>query len=273
MANASIRPAAVAGHFYPSDPRVLRLQLTEMLGNAVPLESLASAPKALIAPHAGYMYSGPIAASAYAPLQHLGEDIRKVILLGPAHRVPVKGVALPAALNFETPLGEVAVDREHWTRLQLHPAVVVSDAAHAFEHALEVHVPFLQTVLQHFTLLPLVVGDIAPEPLAELIESLWGGPETLIVVSSDLSHYQAYDEARSADRSTCDQILRLEPRLDHDQACGATPVNGLLRAASRHRLTPQLLDLRNSGDTAGQRDHVVGYASFAFSEDDDGRRH
>lgn len=273
MANASIRPAAVAGQFYPSDPRVLRLQLTEMLSGTVPGEAPGVPPKALIVPHAGYIYSGPVAASAYAVLEPFRDRIRRVVLLGPAHRVAVRGVALPAALGFQTPLGEVAVDREAWTGLQRVPGVVVSEQAHAFEHALEVQLPFLQTVLDHFTLVPLVVGHLAAEALLPIIEFLWGGPETLLVVSSDLSHYHPYEHARRTDRDTCERILRLDAALDHDQACGATPVNGLLLAAGRHRLRPRLLDLRNSGDTAGDRSRVVGYASFAFDEADDGARH
>ncbi|MDY0012312.1 MAG: AmmeMemoRadiSam system protein B [Rhodocyclaceae bacterium] len=265
MANASVRTPAVAGAFYPADPRVLLSMIGEMLTRAVPLDE-APPPKALIVPHAGYIYSGPVAASAYAGLARLREIVRRVILLGPNHRVALGGMALPASLVFSTPLGEVEVDREHWQRLQQRPDVVVDDHPHAMEHSLEVHLPFLQAVLNHFTLTPLVVGDTPPEQVAALLEEVWGGPETLIVVSSDLSHYQPYHQAQWCDRSTVDQILHLDATLDHQQACGATSVNGLLRAARRHHLEPHLLDLRNSGDTSGDRQRVVGYASVALCE-------
>ena len=266
MANPMIRPAAVAGQFYPDDGRVLRLQLAEMLGQAFPLETHESAPKALVVPHAGYIYSGVVAASAYRSLESIRDQVRKVVLLGPAHRYPLQGIALPAASAFATPLGEVEVDHDDWVSLQTLAGVSVSAAAHAFEHSLEVQLPFLQTVLGHFTLVPLLVGNIDSHALLAVIEKLWGGPETLIVVSSDLSHYLPYEKARSIDQATCQQILHFDARLDHQQACGATPLCGLLLAAARHRLSAQLLDYRNSGDTAGQRDRVVGYASFAFNE-------
>jgi len=265
MATASIRPAAVAGYFYPDDPHVLRAQIGEMLTAAVPLETVA-APKALIVPHAGYVYSGPVAASAYATLAGLRESVRRVVLLGPVHRVPVRGFALPAAQFFATPLGQVPVNRADWEALQARPDVTVDDRPHAMEHSLEVQLPFLQTVLDAFELVPLLVGDASPDAVADVLDALWGGPETLIVVSSDLSHYHTYNQAQTADRGTIGQILRLHTGLDHEQACGATPVNGLLRAAGRHGLEPHLLDLRNSGDTAGDRSRVVGYASIAFAE-------
>ncbi|MCB1908014.1 MAG: AmmeMemoRadiSam system protein B [Rhodocyclaceae bacterium] len=273
MASASIRPAAVAGQFYPADVRHLQLQINEMLSAAVPPDMPAAPPKALVVPHAGYIYSGPVAATAYALLAHWRERFSKVVMLGPAHRVAVLGAALPAALSFQTPLGNVPVDRDDWQRLQAMPGIQVSEAAHAFEHCLEVQLPFLQSVLDQFTILPLLVGRMRAEDLQPLMEALWGGPETLILISSDLSHYHPYDEARVLDRGTCDRILALRPGIDHEHACGATPVNGLLAVAANHRLRPHLLDLRNSGDTAGSRDRVVGYASFQFDEDDDGARH
>lgn len=273
MANASVRAAAVAGSFYPADPNTLHMQLVEMLGAALPLETLAIGPKALIVPHAGYIYSGAVAANAYASLGPAREQIRRVVLLGPCHRVAVRGMALPASLQFDTPLGALEVDREHWLALQQRPGVIVSDAAHALEHSLEVQLPFLQTQLEHFTLTPVLIGSADPKAVAALLEAVWGGPETLIVVSSDLSHYHSYREANWCDRASVEQILRLDPRLDHDQACGATPVNGLLLAAERHGLKPHLLDLRNSGDTAGDRNRVVGYASIAFCEEPHHARH
>ena len=265
MATASIRPAAVAGCFYPADPQVLRAQIVEMLAAALPLEAVPS-PKALIVPHAGYIYSGPVAASAYSNLADLRGKVRRVVLLGPAHRMAVRGFALPAAQVFSTPLGQVALSRSDWESLQSRPDVVVDDRPHEFEHSLEVQLPFLQTVLDSFELVPLLVGDAGGDAVADVLTTLWGGPESLIVVSSDLSHYHGYNQAQQIDRATVDQILTLRGGLDYQQACGAMPVNGLLRAAVQHELEPQLLDLRNSGDTAGDRARVVGYASIAFSD-------
>lgn len=265
MAIASVRPAAVAGSFYPGDHRVLRTQLAEMLSAAVPLESVIP-PKAIIVPHAGYIYSGPVAATAYAGIAPLRDRIRRVVLLGPAHRMAVAGFALPAAQSFMTPLGEVPLSQADWQALQLRSDVIVDDRPHAQEHCLEVQLPFLQTVLDGFELVPLLVGGARDEAVAEVLESLWGGPETLIVISSDLSHFLTYRDARALDGATVDQVLKLGDALDHEQACGATPINGLIRVARRHGLHPQLLDLRNSGDTAGPRDSVVGYTSIAFYE-------
>jgi AmmeMemoRadiSam system protein B len=217
-------------------------------------------------PHAGYVYSGPIAAAAYARLAPAAAGIRRVVLLGPAHRVPFRGLALPGADQFATPLGNVPVDAAGAALARRLPQVADNPHAHAAEHSLEVQLPFLQRVLGDFRLVPLVVGAASGESVAEVLDLLWGGPETLIVISSDLSHYHAYGEARTMDRATADAILELAPRLDHDEACGATPVNGLLLAARRRGLVPTLLDLRNSGDTAGDRRQVVGYAAFGFCE-------
>jgi AmmeMemoRadiSam system protein B len=230
-----------------------------------PAANDAECPKALIVPHAGYIYSGPIAASAYARLVPGRSLIRRVVLLGPVHRVPIRGLALPGADSFVTPLGAVTVDAEAAARLHAMPQVVESEPAHSLEHSLEVQLPFLQTILEEFTLVPLVVGDASPSEVAEVIERLWGGPETLIVVSSDLSHYHRYERAAEIDSSTVDDILALADTLDHEQACGATPINGFALCARRHGLKPELLDLRNSGDTAGEKSRVVGYAAFAFA--------
>jgi AmmeMemoRadiSam system protein B/AmmeMemoRadiSam system protein A len=192
--------------------------------------------------------------------------IRRVVLLGPVHRVAVRGLVLPSVERFETPLGTVEVDTDAVALLQGLPQVGVSDRAHAAEHSLEVHLPFLQQVLGRFALVPLAVGDATPEEVAEVLERLWGGDETLIVVSSDLSHYLPYATARAMDRATAEKMLALAPTLDHEQACGATPVNGLLAVARRRGLRAELLDLRNSGDTAGDRGRVVGYAALALFE-------
>jgi AmmeMemoRadiSam system protein B/AmmeMemoRadiSam system protein A len=260
------RPPAVAGLFYPDDPVALRRDVQQFVAGAgVPTPS-AAAPKALIAPHAGYVYSGAIAGQAYARLLPWAGRIRRVVLLGPVHRVPVRGLALPSDGRFDTPLGSVEVDREAGARLRDLPQITVNDRAHAAEHSLEVHLPFLQQVLGHFTLVPLAVGDATPDEVAEVLALLWGGEETLIVVSSDLSHYLPYATARAADRATVDTMLALDPTLDQAQACGATPVNGLLKLARRLGLRAELLDLRNSGDTAGDRGRVVGYAAIALVE-------
>jgi AmmeMemoRadiSam system protein B len=223
-------------------------------------------PKALLVPHAGYVYSGPVAALAYRRLAPGRSSIRRVVLLGPVHRVPIRGLALPAADAFATPLGSVAVDRDAVARVLELPQVRVSEPAHALEHSLEVQLPFLQAVLEEFTIVPFAVGDATAEEVAEVIDRLWGGPETLIVVSSDLSHYHPYGAAREVDRATAASILSLASALDHEQACGATPINGFAVCARRHRLKPELLDLRNSGDTAGDKSRVVGYAAFAFAD-------
>jgi AmmeMemoRadiSam system protein B len=272
MANASIRPPAVAGAFYPADPRALNSMIGDMLNAAVPLD-VVEWPKALIVPHAGYVYSGPIAAAGYASLRATAASYRRIVLLGPAHRVAVDGFALPASQFLATPLGEVAVDRDCWQRLQAQPDVSVDEAAHALEHSLEVQLPFLQAVLDHITVVPILVGRTTPARVAELLESLWGEDDTLIVISSDLSHYLPYHQARWRDQATVEEILQLHPQLNFDQACGALPVNGLLLAAERHHLRPVLLDQRNSGDTAGDRNRVVGYTSIAFCEEHPGVAH
>jgi AmmeMemoRadiSam system protein B len=258
------RPPAVAGSFYPADANTLAADVRALL--ASPAASDLT-PKALIVPHAGYMYSGPVAASAYASLRTIASRIRRVILLGPTHRVPIHGMALPDADTFSTPLGPVALDTDAMRAIADLPQITVSAQAHAFEHALEVQLPFLQIALNDFTLLPLAVGDARTEDVAEVLLRLWGGTETLIVISSDLSHYLPYEVSRLVDQKTAQDILALRPGITHDEACGATPVNGLLLAARWHHLTPHLLDLRNSGDTAGPRDGVVGYAAFAFCEE------
>lgn len=268
MACAPRRYPAVAGLFYPSDARVLHAQVGELLSAAMPLEAVPP-PKAVIAPHAGYLYSGPVAAAAYAAVAPLRGSVRRVVLLGPAHRMAVRAFALPAAQTFSTPLGDVPVSRADWEALRARADVVVDDRPHAQEHALEVQLPFLQTVLDSFELVPVLVGAADDGAVAALLDALWGGPETLIVISSDLSHYHPYFQAQMCDRATVSHILRLHPDLDHQQACGATPVNGLIRAALLRGLRPHLLDLRNSGDTAGDRARVVGYASIAFCEDHD----
>lgn len=263
-----IRQPAVAGAFYPGQAVVLSKNVQALLSAAGSGDAADGAcPKALIVPHAGYVYSGATAALAYARLAPLRKIIRRVVLLGPVHRVPVSGLALPGALAFSTPLGQIDVDQVAIARLAGLPQVVVSPAAHAQEHSLEVQLPFLQAVLDDFKLVPLAVGDASPEEVAEVLEALWGGPETLIVISSDLSHFLPYRTAQIVDHDTVARILNLSGQITHEQACGGTPVNGLLLAAQHHHLQPQLLGQCNSGDTAGDKNRVVGYAAFAFMQE------
>jgi len=230
-------------------------------------DSRIAAPKAIIVPHAGYIYSGQIAAAAFARLAAARETIRRVILLGPVHRVAVHGLALPGVDAFETPLGQIQLDQTAIATIAGMPQVITSSNAHAMEHSLEVQLPFLQTVLDDFRLVPLAVGDATPEEVAEVLERLWGGGETLIVISSDLSHFLPYRLAQEVDQGSVASILDMRGQLSHEQACGGIPINGFLLAAKRHQLQPQLLDLRNSGDTAGDKNRVVGYAAFAFMEE------
>lgn len=262
---ASTRRPAVAGLFYPGDPRVLQQTVQSLLAGAAPAGA-ATPPKAIIAPHAGYVYSGPIAASIYARLAPLRGRVTRVVLLGPTHRVAVRGLADPGCRWFETPLGKVEIDQDALASLRALPQVTSSAAAHAQEHSLEVHVPFLQAVLGTFKLVPLAVGHASPAEVAAVLDTLWGGPETLIIVSSDLSHYLPYREAQQVDRATADAIIELRTDIGHEGACGATPVTGLGYAAQRRGLSAELVDLRNSGDTAGDKSRVVGYGAFAFYE-------
>lgn len=269
----SVRPAAVAGTFYPGTPAVLGAAVRGYLAEVGPSpETDTPLPKALIVPHAGYVYSGPVAAPAYRRIAAGRDTIRRVVLLGPVHRVPIRGLALPAAQAFATPLGTVAIDTDAAARALELPQVQTNEAAHALEHSLEVQLPFLQTVLGDFRIVPLAVGDATAEEVAAVIDCLWGGPETLIVVSSDLSHYHPYAAARQLDRDTAAAILALASSLDHEQACGATPINGFALCARRRNLFPELIDLRNSGDTAGDKMRVVGYAAFAFTNRGPGPR-
>jgi AmmeMemoRadiSam system protein B len=258
---SGVRPAAVAGTFYPADAAALARVVDAAVGGGA---AAGPVPKAIIAPHAGYEYSGPIAGTAYARLLPARERIRRVVLLGPAHRVPVPGLVVSGADAFVTPLGRVEVDDAARRRVLALPQVSVDDAAHAREHSLEVQLPFLQRVLASFRVLPLAVGAAGADEVAEVLDVVWDGPETVIVVSSDLSHYHDYATAVALDRRTAEAIVAVRPdALSTDDACGAHAVRGLLEAARRRRLRVELLDLRSSGDTSGDPEAVVGYGAFA----------
>lgn len=259
----TIRPAAVSGVFYPADPHELHEQITDFLAAASTIEQ---APLALIVPHAGYIYSGPIAASAYINLRPLRNKIRRVVLLGPSHRVAFRGLATSSASFFNTPLGDIKLDTIAAEQLNQLPQVQVFDAAHAQEHSLEVQIPFLQEVLDEFELVPIVVGDVTTDEVAEVIDIAWQDDSTLIVISSDLSHYHDYNSAQKMDRHTCSAIESLNPDgIGVDDACGRHPVKGLLTIAQQRGLKVHTLDLRNSGDTAGDRNQVVGYGAWSVT--------
>jgi hypothetical protein len=260
-----VRPPAVAGRFYPADPVELRKLITDLLAEVPP--ATGPSPKALIAPHAGYLYSGPIAASAYAQLIPARDQIKRIVLFGPSHYVALTGLATTSAEAFATPLGLVPVDLEAVRKVRLLPQVRELDEAHANEHSLEVQLPFLQCVLGDFTLVPLAVGDATPEEISQVLDALWGGPETRFVISSDLSHYHDFQTARRLDRATAKAIEALKPgHIGEEGACGRMPIRGLLQSARRHGLRARTVDLRNSGDTAGPHDKVVGYGAFVFEE-------
>ena len=256
----SVREPVVAGMFYPADRQILLDDIDIKLAEN---PSQGRRPKALVVPHAGYIYSGGIAAKAYNLLRPHSKTFSRVILLGPSHHYPFRGLALPGCQYFRTPLGDVPIDQESLALLKDFPQVQVIPEAHAQEHSLEVQVPFLQQVLDDFVILPLVVGPSSSQQVAEVIEKLWGGEETLILVSTDLSHFHDYPEAQHLDRSTSDLICSLHEPLMGEQACGCYPLNGLLLELKRRKLNIELLDLRNSGDTAGSKNRVVGYGSYA----------
>lgn len=261
---ATIRQPCVAGYFYPADPTVLQTTVNDLLMQAKQLET--KCPKAIIAPHAGYIYSGPIAATIYKTLLPYKNIIKRVILLGPAHRLGFNGIAVTNVDAFATPLGSIPVDLTAIASIQKLPGIQVIEQAYNMEHSLEVQLPFLQSILGNFTLVPCIVGNAEPQLVANLLEHLWGSAETLIVISSDLSHYHDYATAQKLDMATSKAIVELQPDLIADnQACGRLPVKGLLLAAAKLKLQAKLLDLRNSGDTAGSKDKVVGYGAYHFA--------
>jgi AmmeMemoRadiSam system protein B/AmmeMemoRadiSam system protein A len=252
--------------FYPRDAGELEREVAELIDGVENLAPRFGHPKALIVPHAGYLYSGTVAARAYDELTAARGLVKRVVLLGPVHRVAVRGLALPGVEAFDTPLGRIPVDAEAVRMLAPFRQVVSSPAAHAMEHSLEVQLPFLQRMLGEFSVLPLAVGDARPQEVLEVIERLWGGPETLFVISTDLSHYHGYEDARRIDRATLTRIAAFDTDINHEEACGATPLNGFLAAARSRGLSIRLLGACNSGDTAGGKDRVVGYSAFSLYE-------
>jgi len=256
------RQPAVAGSFYPANPEQLHLMLDRFLNDA---STAAQAPKAIIVPHAGYIYSGPIAASAYARLKKAHDKITRVVLIGPSHRVAFRGLAVSRANTFTTPLGSVPVDLAAVQSIARLPFVEYLEQAHTYEHSLEVHLPFLQEMLDSFEIVPIVAGEASPEQVSQVLDALWGGDETLIVISSDLSHYHDYATAQQMDKSTSRAIEQLQyEQLASESACGKVPVSGLLNLARKKSLSVTTIDLRNSGDTAGDKANVVGYGAYVI---------
>lgn len=260
-----IRQPAVAGLFYPADPGRLREMANEFLETAVPPATPLN-PKAIIAPHAGYIYSGPIAGSAFKPWQGQMDNVTRILLIGPAHTMAITGLAGVSASAMRTPLGDVLVDEEGMKMLRPLPQVQIHDGAHSREHCLEVMLPFLQLIAPQAKIVPLVVGQGHGREVAEVLQILWGGPETRIVISSDLSHYYDYHTAKKLDAATAQAVETLQPEeLSSESACGRIPIQGLLYQARAHHLNAHTVDLRNSGDTAGSHDRVVGYGAFLFA--------
>jgi len=256
----------VAGLFYPLDPAALRDAVCAYIDACEPRAGTLRRPKALIVPHAGYPYSRPVAGCAYRLLRDSRAKIRHVVLLGPSHRVPMRGLAVPSVDSFGTPLGPVPLDAHNRQRLRELGLIGISDAPHAAEHSLEVQLPFLQVVLDEFDILPIAIGLAPPDQVARALDAAWNGTDTLIVVSSDLSHYHTSEEARHLDAKATQAILERRSDLPDEQACGARAINGLMQIARRRDLAVEVLDQRNSGDTAGDRSRVVGYGSYAVFE-------
>ncbi|WP_281647624.1 AmmeMemoRadiSam system protein B [Parendozoicomonas sp. Alg238-R29] len=257
----SVRQPAVAGSFYPANKTSLKDTIASLLADASTRDLYS---RILVVPHAGYIYSGAIAASAYKLLEQYPHPIEQVILLGPSHRTPLHGLALPDSSVFHTPLGAIEINTELVEQLLPLSQVQVLEAAHELEHSLEVQLPFLQVCLKNFKLLPLVVGEADSIAVSEVLETVWGGSETLIIISTDLSHFHSYDEAKVIDQNTVNGIEALDNTLTGEQACGCRPLNGLLTLAREKDLKVETLDIRNSGDTVGNHDRVVGYGAFAL---------
>ena len=260
---SQIRQPAVAGLFYPADKQALEKEVNEYLEQANYGRDII--PKAIVVPHAGYVYSGAIAASAFKQIIPIKDNINRVVLLGPSHRVAFNGLAVPESDSFKTPLGNIPIDQKAIQSLSNLPQVIASDQAHREEHSLEVQLPFLQEILGDFSLVPLVVGDAERHEVAEVLNRLWGDEHTLIVISTDLSHYHNYNEAKQIDHMTSDAIINLQPeQISYEDACGRNGLKGLMTIAREKNLTAELIDLRNSGDTAGDKSRVVGYGAYVF---------
>jgi len=258
--NSRNRPPAVAGTFYPDNPKTLRNDVLQFISDAKTIHG--QRPKFLIVPHAGYIYSGSTAAYAYRYIKSYAEGISRVVLMGPAHRVALSGLAIPSMSQFSSPLGNIDLDKQNLEKLEALNFVSIDDTAHAVEHSLEVQLPFLQSVLIDFALTPVVVGACSPKELAIVINTLWGGDETLFICSTDLSHYHAYSDAKRIDAITCDKIKNRQNNISGEQACGCYPLNGVLQVAQERHLEVKQLYYCNSGDTAGAQDAVVGYGAF-----------
>ena len=263
----TVRRAAVAGRFYPDDPGELRSSVERFIEAGRKTHApTGSGLKAIIVPHAGYVFSGPIAGTAYAQLSSIAGTVKRVVLLGPAHHVGFTGLAVSGADGFATPLGEVSIDTETVDNLRRLPHVRRLDEAHAAEHSLEVQLPFLQVALDtEFQLTPLAVGKASAAEVAEALTLVWGGPETILVVSSDLSHHHDYATAKRLDHETSQWIEALQfEKLSGPRACGYAGIRGLLQLARQRGLQVTTLDVRSSGDTSGPREQVVGYGAYAI---------
>jgi len=258
----NIRPAAVADIFYTANGTELAAQVSDFM-DADEVTNIV--PKALIVPHAGYIYSGGTAGKGFALVKKLTAAVNKIVLIGPCHRVWIQGLAIPDCQYFETPLGKIEVDSKTLNELVKFPQVTISDQAHAQEHSLEVQLPFLQSIFDQFKLIPLVAGEVSEDAFIEVLEYLWGGEETLIVISSDLSHFLDYDAAVAIDNKTSQAIESFEAgSINSDMACGSAGIKALLSLAKNKNLHVKTIHQCNSGDTAGDKDRVVGYGTYAI---------
>ncbi len=258
----TIRPAAVAGRFYPGVRGELVANVESLLAEARPAP-FDEVPRAIIAPHAGYVYSGPVAGSAFSMLEPLAAKLRRVVVIGPSHYIGFEGIAASPAVWFRTPLGDMPVDVDAMQKAWRHGVVTELETAHEREHSIETHLPFLQSIHRHARLVPLVTGLCDDDALAALLDDLWDD-QTVICVSSDLSHFEDYDSATAHDASTTAKILALDSDIRSRDACGALAIRGLLAVARSRGLKCEAVDVRNSGDTAGGRDRVVGYGAYGF---------
>lgn len=266
---STIRKPAVAGTFYPASPDELRNMVREMLAKSQSTTMATINPRAIIVPHAGYIYSGIVAAHAYGCIREFAGRITQVAILGPAHRVALRGMALSPAEFFQTPLGNIPVDQEACAKLASYPQVTMDEEAHEYEHSLEVQLPFLQELLGDFKLVPIVVGETSPEDVYTVLSyfsnNISGDKNTLIVISTDLSHFESYEMASSHDRKTSQAIEELKyENINSGDACGRNPLNGLLYFAREKNLHMQKLALQNSGDSTGDHDRVVGYGAYVL---------